>query len=144
MTRSWMAAAALAPLALLAPVPMLVISTSTSQPATCSTVEVPSAGHFTGEQVTIARVAARLADQRKLPGRAKLVILATGLQESGIRNLSYGDRDSVGWLQQRAGWGSVAQRMDPAYAAGRFYDALVRVPSWQGMAVTEAAQAVQI
>src|SRR5690606_15878344 len=55
------------------------------------------------------------------------------------------DHDSVGLFQQRAstGWGPVAQLMNPEYAAGKFYEALKRVPGWQEMPVTLAAQAVQ-
>ena len=47
-------------------------------------------------------------------------LFAAAIVESGFRNLSYGDRDSVGFLQQRAGWGSVAQRMNVAYATRSF------------------------
>lgn len=142
-------AAAAVPLVLVASVPLVVLTIGQhDQAAHCGVVvaEAAPAGSFSAEQVAIARAAAQLADSRGLPGRAKLVILATGFQESRIRNLDYGDRDSVGWLQQRpsAGWGSVAQIRDPVYAAGRFYDALVKVPGWQGMPVTVAAQAVQV
>ena len=146
--RKWALAAVAAPLLLLASVPLLVVAQSSQNQQGCGVAVAPAqpAGGFTGEQISIARAAVQVADQRKLPARAKLVILATGFQESGIRNLAYGDRDSVGWLQQRpsSGWGTVAQIMDPAYGAGKFYDALVRVPGWQGMPVTVAAQAVQI
>lgn len=146
--RKWVTAAVAAPLLLLVPVPLLVVAQSSLNQQECGGVVAPAqpVGGFTGEQVSIARAAVLVADQRRLPARAKLVILATGFQESGIRNLTYGDRDSVGWLQQRpsSGWGTVAQIMDPAYGAGKFYDALVRVPGWQGMPVTVAAQAVQI
>lgn len=96
-------AALAATLLLLAPVPLLVVAQSSLDQQECGAVAAltqPASG-FTGEQVSIARAAVQVADQRKLPGRAKLVIPATGFQESGIRNLTYGDRDSVGWLQQR-------------------------------------------
>ncbi len=50
---------------------------------------------------------------------AKQVVgLATALQESGLRNIRYGDRDSLGLFQQRANWGSAEQRLTPSYAAG--------------------------
>lgn len=92
----------------------------------------------------IVQTAIRIGRERGIPERGWVVILAAGYQESGIRNLSYGDRDSVGWLQQRAGWGSVSQRMDPAYATNKFYDALVKVSGWQSMSINDAAQRVQI
>ena len=94
--------------------------------------------------MSIARAAATEVAARHLPRRALVVILATGFQESGVRNLAYGDRDSVGWLQQRAGWGSVAERMNPQTAAGKFFDHLVRVPGWETLPVAAAAQAVQV
>lgn len=113
--------------------------------STCSVAVTSSLrSGWATDQLAIARTALQVAATRHLPARAGLVILAAGLQESGLHNLTYGDRDSVGWLQQRAGWGSLAERMNPAYAAGKFFDALVTVPGWQTMAVTAAAQAVQI
>ena len=82
---------------------------------------------------------------RALPARARVIALATAYQESQLRNLPNGDRDSVGLFQQRPsqGWGTVKQISDPVYAAGKFYDALVKVDDWQQMSLTAAAQAVQ-
>jgi hypothetical protein len=82
---------------------------------------------------------------RGAPERARVIALATAWQESSLRNLDHGDRDSVGLFQQRPsqGWGSVAQIMDPVYSAGKFYDALLQVPGWQRLPLTQAAQAVQ-
>jgi hypothetical protein len=73
------------------------------------------------------------------------VALATARQESKLHNIGYGDRDSVGLFQQRPsqGWGTSAQIMDPVYSTTKFYQALLAVPNWQGMALTQAAQAVQ-
>jgi hypothetical protein len=70
---------------------------------------------------------------------------ATAMQESKLRNLGYGDRDSVGLFQQRPsqGWGTAAQIMDPVYSSTKFYQALVSVSGWQSMTLTQAAQAVQ-
>ena len=58
-----------------------------------------------------------------------MIALATALQESSLRNLTTGDRDSVGLFQQRPsqGWGTVAQILDPVFAANAFYDALLDV-----------------
>lgn len=82
---------------------------------------------------------------RGVPEQARVIALATAWQESRLRNLDHGDRDSVGLFQQRPsqGWGSVAEIMDPVYASGKFYDALLQVPGWQQLPLTEAAQAVQ-
>lgn len=82
---------------------------------------------------------------RGIPERGRIIALATAWQESSLRNLDHGDRDSVGLFQQRTsqGWGSVSEIMDPVYASGKFYDALLNVAGWQRMPLTEAAQAVQ-
>lgn len=53
------------------------------------------------------------------------------------------DHDSVGLFQQRASWGSVADRMDAYKSAKLFYAALVKVPGWESMEPGAAAQAVQ-
>jgi len=80
-----------------------------------------------------------------VPARGQVIALATALQESGLRNLTGGDRDSIGLFQQRPsqGWGTPAQLRDPVYAATRFYRALLSVPHWQQLPLTLAAQKVQ-
>ena len=97
------------------------------------------------EQSYNAAIIAGVAVQRGLPPRAVSIAFATALQESGLRNLTYGDRDSIGLFQQRPsqGWGTVAQIMVPQYSAGKFYDALVRINNWQTRDIGEVAQAVQ-
>ncbi|MCW2502020.1 MAG: hypothetical protein JWO79_304 [Actinomycetia bacterium] len=94
-----------------------------------------------GHAATITAVGIR----RQMPERAVVVALATALQESKLRNLSGGDRDSIGLFQQRPsqGWGTPEQLNDPRYAAGEFYTHLLRISGWQDMRVTDAAQAVQ-
>ncbi len=83
--------------------------------------------------------------RRGLPPRAASIALATAMQESGLHNLDHGDRDSVGLFQQRPsqGWGTAANLMDPWYASGKFYDALVKVVNWQTGDINNVAQAVQ-
>ncbi|MBA3905506.1 MAG: C40 family peptidase [Pseudonocardiales bacterium] len=79
------------------------------------------------------------------PPRAGLVALATAMQESTLRNLDYGDRDSLGLFQQRPsqGWGSPSQVTDPVYATTQFINHLLAIPGWASLPVTVAAQAVQ-
>ncbi|MGW6912055.1 C40 family peptidase [Streptomyces sp. NPDC054940] len=81
----------------------------------------------------------------KVPARGQIVALATALQESGLRNLDYGDRDSLGLFQQRPsqGWGTATEILKPVYASTKFYETLLKVSGWQSMTVTQAAQAVQ-
>ncbi len=83
--------------------------------------------------------------RRGLEPRAATIALATAYQESGLRNLNYGDRDSLGLFQQRPsyGWGTEEQIMDPWYSSGRFYEELVKFKGWQTGDITEYAQKVQ-
>ena len=92
-----------------------------------------------------AAIIAGEAERRRLPARAATIALATAWQESGLRNLDYGDRDSLGLFQQRPsqGWGSEQQIMDPWYSSGKFYEALVKVPDWQTGDINDVAQTVQ-
>ena len=100
---------------------------------------------LTGEQVGNAWTIAQVGYDRGLPERAAVIALATAMQESRLRNLDYGDRDSLGLFQQRPsqGWGTPEQVQDPVYAAGAFYDGLVQVPGWETRPLGEAAHAVQ-
>ncbi|WP_370973831.1 C40 family peptidase [Amycolatopsis sp. cg9] len=100
---------------------------------------------FHAEQLANAQTIVAVAVQRKLPKRAAVLALATAMVESELRNLNYGDRDSLGLFQQRPsqGWGSPEQILNPVYAAGKFYDHLVALPGWQTMPPGAAEQAVQ-
>jgi hypothetical protein len=100
---------------------------------------------LTGEQAANAAIIAEVGRARGLSERAVVIALATARQESGLRNLDHGDRDSLGLFQQRPsqGWGTPAQVQDPVYAAGIFYDRLVQVPGWETGRLTEIAQTVQ-
>lgn len=108
------------------------------------------------EQVRHAATITGVARDRGLPPRAAVIAVATAYQESKLHNLDHGHLDSVGLFQQRPsqGWGTTpadpddqrtpARRVrDPVYAATVFYGALVQVPHWRQLPLTEAAQAVQ-
>lgn len=100
---------------------------------------------LTPEQTANAATIAGGALRHELGPRAATIALATAIQESKLRNLRYGDRDSVGLFQQRPsqGWGTVEEILDPVFATDAFYDALARVPGWETGVVTEVAQEVQ-
>jgi hypothetical protein len=100
---------------------------------------------ITPTQAQNAAIITAVGLEKGLPDHAATVALATSMQESQLQNLPYGDLDSVGLFQQRPseGWGTTAQIMDPAYAAGAFFDHLAQVPGWETLPVTEAAQLVQ-
>lgn len=99
----------------------------------------------TTEVAANAATIAAVARSRGLPERATVIALATAQQESRIRNLAYGDRDSLGLFQQRPsqGWGTEAEVQDPVYSTGEFLDGLVEVDGWETGRLTEVAQAVQ-
>jgi hypothetical protein len=107
---------------------------------------LPASGvPLTDEQIGNAGTIAQVGRDRGLPQRAVVIALATAMQESSLRNLDHGDRDSLGLFQQRPsqGWGTPEQVQDPLYSAGIFYDRLLGVPGWENMRVTDAAQTVQ-
>ncbi|MFI2376023.1 heavy metal transporter [Streptomyces sp. NPDC018964] len=100
---------------------------------------------FTPEQAVNAATITAVGTARELPERAVTIALATALQESALRNIEHGDRDSLGLFQQRPsqGWGTPEEIMDPAYAAGKFYEHLEEVPGYTRLPLTVAAQRVQ-
>lgn len=106
-----------------------------------------AAGKFsmTPEQAANAATIAAVGHRLGLPDHAVTIALATALQESRLINLPGGDRDSVGLFQQRPseGWGPPSRLRDPVYSSTAFYNALTRLPSWESLAVTRAAQDVQ-
>src|SRR5689334_6246972 len=61
---------------------------------------------LTGQQRQIASTLLRAAQDRRASPLVTQALLEAGIVESNLRNLSYGDRDSLGVLQQRPsqGW----------------------------------------
>ncbi|AEW95119.1 MULTISPECIES: C40 family peptidase [Streptomycetaceae] len=108
------------------------------------TVSVPGLDD-PAEQVPNAKTIQATGVAMNIPARGQVIALATALQESGLRNLTYGDRDSLGFFQQRPsqGWGTANEVLDPVHASTKFYEALEKVSGWQSLSVTQAAQAVQ-
>ena len=98
------------------------------------------------DQAHLTSIIVGLSVKRGLAPRAASIAMATVYQETGIRNLDYGDRDSVGLFQQRPsqGWGSVEELMDPYYATNAFYDALVKIDGWESGDINDVAQKVQV
>jgi hypothetical protein len=102
------------------------------------------------EQLANAKAIVDAGKAMNLPPRAWEIAVATSLQETGLHNIGdlggANDHDSLGLFQQRpsSGWGTPDQLTDPAYASTAFYKALTQVPGWDHMALTDAAQAVQV
>jgi hypothetical protein len=119
-------------------------------PTTCQvTGPAGESVRLDGEQMANAATIAAVGWGRGMPDQAVLIALATSLQEAKLRNLDHqgkrNDHDSLGIFQQRPsqGWGTAEQILDQRHAAESFYAALRRVPGWEQMRVTEAAQQVQ-
>jgi hypothetical protein len=101
---------------------------------------------LTAEQVRNAVVIVAVGQRMTIPVRGWVVAVATALQESDlIDSGTPTDHDSMGLFQQRPSqrWGTPQQIMNPEYAAAAFYTALRRVPGWETMPLTDAAQKVQ-
>jgi murein DD-endopeptidase MepM/ murein hydrolase activator NlpD len=100
---------------------------------------------FDAEQLRNAATIASIGSQLAMSIRDIEIGIMTAITESGLRNLKYGDRDSLGLFQQRpsAGWGTPEQVTDPEYAAKKFFNALKNISGREDMVPWMAAQAVQ-
>lgn len=110
----------------------------------------PASSELSAEQAqnaaTIIGVAKSAFTDPGVQQKAQTVALIAALQESGLRNLDHGDRDSLGLFQMRPsmGWGTPEQIQSPPYAAGKFFEHLAGVSGWENMAPGKAAQAVEV
>lgn len=133
------------------------VATPSAPVAVATAVPAVSVVPFTAEMRANASVIVAVGRREHVPDYGIVIALAAAMQESGMRNLDYGDEDSLGLFQQRpsSGWGSPAQIIDPATAALAFYGGannpnrgrtlgLLDIPGWQSLSLTQAAQAVQI
>ena len=125
-----------------------------------SSVGQPVSGSVTplnDERRTNAQIIVNVGREMGISDYGIVIALATAMQESSLRNINWGDRDSVGLYQQRpsSGWGTVEQIMDPVYATKLFFGGpnnpnkgktrgLLDISGWESMPLTEAAQRVQI
>lgn len=126
-------------------------------PAAASVSPAILAPGLDAEQSANAQLIIRIGRELGVSDRGIAIALGTAMQESWIRNLDWGDRDSLGLFQQRpsTGWGTAEQVRDPQYAIRAFYGGgsdpdgsltrgLLDIPGWESMSYADAAQAVQI
>ncbi|MDN3444946.1 LysM peptidoglycan-binding domain-containing protein [Microbacterium sp. APC 3901] len=139
---------------------LVVAAAPVAAPAPAAVATAPPAQLFANldaEQAGNASVIIRVGRDLGVPDRAIAIALATAMVESSMRNLSWGDRDSLGLFQQRPsmGWGTPEQAVDPDRSTRVFYGGsadpngpasrgLLDIPGWESLRFTDAAQAVQI
>ena len=122
-------------------------------PAPVAAASVPG---LDAEQAANARLIIQIGRELGVSDRGIAIALATAMVESWVRNLDWGDRDSLGLYQQRpsTGWGSPEEIRDAARSIRVFYGGpsdpngnrtrgLLDVRGWEGMGFAQAAQAVQ-
>lgn len=116
---------------------------ASSQP--CAVTISSATYRLDSDQAANATTVAAVGKRLGLADHAVTIALAAALQESGLRNLGHGDRDSLGLFQQRPsqGWGTPEAILTPRLAAARFYERLATVAGWQTLSVSAAAQRVQ-
>ncbi len=131
-----------------APAPLVLASSSTPLPAEPVTLD--------GEQIANVEAIIAVGRSRGVSDRGIAIALATAMVESWIRNLDWGDRDSLGLFQQRPsqGWGEEAEVRDVHRAAAAFFggaddpngvrtQGLLDIAGWEDLDFGAAAQAVQ-
>jgi murein DD-endopeptidase MepM/ murein hydrolase activator NlpD len=135
----------------MAPASCVVIPTRDH--ATSASAPLRTSARWSAEQLGNARIIAQRGQGAKAGANGVIVALMTAMQESSLRNLPSGDRDSAGLFQQRpsAGWGTREQILDPAQASDAFYGVaghthnvgLTDIQGWQTLPLGVLAQAVQ-
>jgi cell wall-associated NlpC family hydrolase len=152
--------------------PSLSVSGTIPQSLTATTAGGQT---ITLNHTQLERAAAILAtgNAENIDANGQVVALMAALTESSLRVLSNvtaypdsasyphdgdgSDHDSLGLFQMRpqAGWGSVANLMDPIWSARAFYGGpdgpnhgspagLLDIPNWQHLSLGAAAQAVEV
>ncbi|HWV47879.1 MAG TPA: LysM peptidoglycan-binding domain-containing protein, partial [Microbacterium sp.] len=127
-----------------------------TQPETAATDVGPKTAVLNAPQTENALMIIGIGRELGVSDRGIAIALATSMVESGMRNLDWGDRDSIGLFQQRpsTGWGTPEQIGHRDYAIRAFYTGttnpdgtmthgLLDVSGWESMRFTDAAQAVQ-
>ena len=86
-------------------------------------------GYYSGPpSPQVARTLCQVLDRYNASPKVRLSTFEAAIVESGVHNLNYGDRDSLGVFQQRPsqGWGTPAQVTNVEYAATQFITRAIR------------------
>jgi hypothetical protein len=113
-----------------------------------NTLTAKMRGYMSAYRVSCARMVVKAVRDRGMAPRAAVIAVATVIVETSLQNISEEvDHDSLGLFQQRASWGSAANRLNPIWATNAFLDKMVREypnNSWNSAPVGEVCQAVQV
>jgi hypothetical protein len=105
-------------------------------------------GYMSAYRVSCARMVVEAVRDRGMAPRAADIAIATVIVETSLQNISEEvDHDSLGLFQQRASWGSAANRLNPIWATNAFLDKMVREypnNTWMTAPIGEVCQAVQV
>jgi hypothetical protein len=105
-------------------------------------------GYMTAYRVSCAREVTRAVRDRGMAKRAAVIAVTTVIVETGLQNISeMVDHDSLGLFQQRGGWGSATNRMNPIWATNAFLDRMIQLypnNSWATAPIGEVCQDVQV
>jgi LysM repeat protein len=136
-------------------IPVAAAPTAAAAPAPAP-APAPVSSALDAEQAAGAALIISIGRELGVSDRGIAIALATAMVESWIRNLDWGDRDSLGLYQQRPsmGWGTPEQVRDadrsirvfyggPADPNGSTTRGLLDVSGWESMSFSGAAQAVQ-
>jgi hypothetical protein len=103
-------------------------------------------GNMNAYNASCARAVVQRVRSQGLNERAAAIAVATTIVETSIANLDGGDRDSVGLFQQRAIWGTFAERTNPVIATQTFLREMQRIypnNSWNTAPIGDVAANVQ-
>ncbi|MHB1731844.1 MAG: C40 family peptidase [Ferrimicrobium acidiphilum] len=121
---------------------------------------------LTSQQVANAAIIVHTAQSMGIPQRGMVIGIMTALQESSLFDYPNwkipssfsnpnvqlggytvsnppGNGTSLGLFQQQNNWGTVAQRMNPSFAAAHFFRRMEGVAGWQSLPLGKVAQKVQ-
>ncbi|MFC6082807.1 FG-GAP repeat domain-containing protein [Sphaerisporangium aureirubrum] len=105
-------------------------------------------GYMSGYRVSCARMIVKATRDRGLDPRAAVIAVTTAIVEASLDNVAEElDHDSLGLFQQRASWGTAAQRLDPIWATNAFLSKMLsKYPgnAWLTASIGAVCQAVQV
>ncbi|MEU8380503.1 hypothetical protein [Streptosporangium sp. NPDC048865] len=112
------------------------------------TLKAKMRGYMSAYRVSCARMIVKAVRDRGLNSRAAVIAVTTTIVESSIDNISEElDHDSLGLFQQRASWGTRAQRLNPTWATNAFLNKMIsKYPNnrWMTEPIGEICQTVQV